>query len=158
MAQTYRAAMLVGRREVLNGPTGEENELQFVALGLVAGVAPDRSARLHQVLAAMAGGNAIALDDDAITVEIVQRVPATVAAMIRPRRDWWALPIAALLFEGDDATARAWRVRLADRGGPIVPLLRAQRVYDPMRLVRERAVSVNTAAAGGNAFLMTLDE
>ena len=40
--------------------------------------------------------------------------------------------------------------------GPIVPLLMPEHDYDLTRLVHERTVSINTAAAGGNASLMTI--
>jgi len=63
---------------------------------------------------------------------------------------------AALLFAGPDEEADAWRRKLAARDGPVVPLLRPEPVYDQTRLVLERTVSINTAAAGGNASLMAL--
>src|SRR5699024_5660789 len=49
--------------------------------------------------------------------------------------------------------------RLAERDGVIVPVVALQDgdTNVPLeRLVRERAISINTAAAGGNATLMTM--
>lgn len=62
----------------------------------------------------------------------------------------------ALLLDGPDKEADAWRERLAARDGPIVALLRPEPIYDQARLANERTVSINTAAAGGNASLMAL--
>ena len=47
---------------------------------------------------------------------------------------------------------------LAAREGAIVPVIRGgAEGCDPLRLVEERVVSTNTAAAGGNASLMALE-
>jgi RHH-type proline utilization regulon transcriptional repressor/proline dehydrogenase/delta 1-pyrroline-5-carboxylate dehydrogenase len=66
----------------------------------------------------------------------------------------------AVLFAGSDARALEIRQALAAREGPIVPLLRVDSTHpgDPMRLVRERTVTINTTASGGNASLLSLAE
>ena len=68
----------------------------------------------------------------------------------------------AVLFEGMGAL-RALNQRIAQRAGPILAVhgltsdaLAAGAAYAPERLLAERSVSVNTAAAGGNASLMTI--
>ena len=71
--------------------------------------------------------------------------------------------LAFALLEGDEAaTAEAAR-RLASRDGPIVRLqalssarLAAGEDYNLADLVEECATAANTAAAGGNASLMTI--
>ena len=65
-------------------------------------------------------------------------------------------PTLTLLFDGPDAEADEWRRKLAARDGPIVPLVRPHPRYDLTRLVVERCVSINTAAAGGNASLLAI--
>jgi RHH-type proline utilization regulon transcriptional repressor/proline dehydrogenase/delta 1-pyrroline-5-carboxylate dehydrogenase len=62
--------------------------------------------------------------------------------------------IAAALFAGSPDELLALSRRLAERDGPIVPLHAAP--YRHESLVDEVSLSVNTAAAGGNASLMTL--
>jgi RHH-type proline utilization regulon transcriptional repressor/proline dehydrogenase/delta 1-pyrroline-5-carboxylate dehydrogenase len=62
--------------------------------------------------------------------------------------------VAAALFAGSQEELLAISRRLAERDGPIVPVHRAP--YRPESLVDEVSLSVNTAAAGGNASLMTL--
>ncbi|MFY3337310.1 hypothetical protein ACOTEA_12230, partial [Achromobacter xylosoxidans] len=69
----------------------------------------------------------------------------------------------AVLFEGDGDTLRALNQRIAQRPGAILAVhgltsdaLAAGAAYVPERLLTERSISVNTAAAGGNASLMTI--
>ena len=65
----------------------------------------------------------------------------------------------AALLECDDAGFLQWSQALAGRPGPLVLPIRCQ-AGQPVRLERlwhERALSHNTAAAGGNAALMTLE-
>ena len=63
----------------------------------------------------------------------------------------------------DGDALRALNQRIAQRAGPILAVhgltsdaLAAGAAYAPERLLAERSVSVNTAAAGGNASLMTI--
>jgi len=65
----------------------------------------------------------------------------------------------AVLHHGDADALRAVCQALAQRPGPIVGVtgLPTGATDVPLeRLVHERSVSVNTAAAGGNASLMTI--
>jgi len=69
----------------------------------------------------------------------------------------------AVLFEGDSDALLELNRRLAAREGPIVSVqglttdgLSQGMYYALEPLVVERAVSINTAAAGGNASLMTI--
>src|SRR5690606_18615922 len=74
-----------------------------------------------------------------------------------------ALDFQTVLFEGDSDALLAWNKELAQRDGPIVSVqglrteaLMAGDSYRLERLLREVSVSVNTAAAGGNASLMMI--
>ena len=70
-----------------------------------------------------------------------------------------AQPLDAVLHHGDAASLSAVCAALAHRAGPIVGVtaLEPGAVDIPLeRLLIERALSVNTAAAGGNASLMTI--
>lgn len=70
----------------------------------------------------------------------------------------------AVLFEGDSDALLKLIQDVAQRGGPIVSVQgvaagafeRGDDDYALERLLSERSVSVNTAAAGGNANLMTI--
>jgi RHH-type proline utilization regulon transcriptional repressor/proline dehydrogenase/delta 1-pyrroline-5-carboxylate dehydrogenase len=71
---------------------------------------------------------------------------------------------AAALFEGAAEATREWHEALAARAGPIVTpqclttaeLAAGADGYVLERLLAEVSISINTAAAGGNASLMTL--
>ena len=87
-------------------------------------------------------------------------VPAGVPADVRDAIDWQQDPrdaaIQLVLCEGD-TTAAEWRRHLATRDGARVRVVTpVEGSYPLVWLVAERVVSVNTAAAGGNASLMTL--
>ena len=65
------------------------------------------------------------------------------------------------LLEGGADDVRNFTARLVARPGPLIPIhalstesLAAGAIYNPAWLVHERSVSINTAAAGGNAALM----
>ncbi len=155
-AETYRSRSLAGLRLSLVGPTGEDNSLSFLPRGTLAGVAGTTAGALHQILAAVATGNRIVFGDDEPVRMLRSVLPPLVAANVGIDADWAMGSFAALLFDGPDASADDWRRRLAARDGPILPLLRPQPIYDPARLVVERSLSINTAAAGGNASLMAM--
>ncbi len=60
--------------------------------------------------------------------------------------------ISGVLWWGDDATARKIEQHLAQRSGPILPLIPG--LPDRARVLAERHVCVDTTAAGGNAALL----
>ncbi|MBN8443208.1 MAG: trifunctional transcriptional regulator/proline dehydrogenase/L-glutamate gamma-semialdehyde dehydrogenase [Thauera sp.] len=155
-ADACRARRLAGLRLALPGPTGEDNSLRFVPRGLVAGVAGSAAGYLHQLLAALASGNRIVFGDDPLARRVLSSLPDGIRSRARLDARWFEAAFGALLFDGADADADAWQARLAARPGPIVPLLRPTPDYDHGRLVHERSVSINTAAAGGNASLMAM--
>ena len=72
----------------------------------------------------------------------------------RLARDEGAADLAAVLFAGSGESLLEVQARLATREGPVVPVYVAP--YPAEFLVGEVSLSVNTAAAGGNASLMTI--
>jgi RHH-type proline utilization regulon transcriptional repressor/proline dehydrogenase/delta 1-pyrroline-5-carboxylate dehydrogenase len=92
--------------------------------------------------------------------EIAERIAAQAGGRCEIVTDALAMASDAVLFAGSDERATEIRQALADREGPIVPLLRvdANRPGDPMRLVCERTLTINTTASGGNASLLSLAE
>ncbi|MBN8558678.1 MAG: hypothetical protein J0L74_13580, partial [Burkholderiales bacterium] len=72
-------------------------------------------------------------------------------------------PVAALMFEGDGDALLQVGALVAAREGALVRVesrssdeLAAGHGYDLAALVHEQSISTNTAAAGGNAQLMTM--
>ncbi|MFT4235733.1 MAG: hypothetical protein QM607_12140, partial [Microbacterium sp.] len=89
------------------------------------------------------------------------RLPLDVQTQVALASDWRSpqVDFEAVLLHGDPQAALAVGAALAARPGPIVTLtaLPPGDTAIPLeRLLNERAVSVNTAAAGGNASLMTM--
>jgi RHH-type proline utilization regulon transcriptional repressor/proline dehydrogenase/delta 1-pyrroline-5-carboxylate dehydrogenase len=88
-------------------------------------------------------------------------LPAEVQAHVAVANDWTADTVVfdAALHHGDAQALSGVMRRLAERPGPIVGVraFAAGATDIPLEsLVVERALSVNTAAAGGNASLMTI--
>lgn len=89
------------------------------------------------------------------------QLPAAVQACVTWTPDWTAASTVfdAVLLHGGAQAAHEVCARLAERAGPIVALqclAPGKGSVHLDRLMVERVLSVNTAAAGGNARLMTL--
>ncbi|KMN29847.1 transcriptional regulator [Chromobacterium sp. LK1] len=140
----------------LPGPTGERNSLQFAPRGKVACQAATTQALAEQLAAAFATGNRALLPAN----EAGRELAAKLGALVELDADVLAADVGAVLFSGSEAEAEAAQRALAARDGALVPLLRAdaQGHYNLHRLVVERALSVNTTAAGGNASLMSIGD
>ena len=141
----------------LPGPTGEANTLEWQPRGVIACIADDAAVLLAQTRAARAGGN----------TPLWVRSPLAHAA--KDRLDGERVIFAdnldpkavdAVLLDAAPERGARIRAKLASTSGPIVPVIvpDVQGGYDPARLVFERTVTVNTAAAGGNAALLSLSE
>jgi RHH-type transcriptional regulator, proline utilization regulon repressor / proline dehydrogenase / delta 1-pyrroline-5-carboxylate dehydrogenase len=153
----------VGGRTELKGPVGERNVYTLRRRGRIAAVAASERGLLIQIGAILATGN-----DAVVSAALAERsllgLPAELAHRISRVEDPFGAPVLAFaLLEGDEAaTAEALR-KLATRPGPIVRLqplssarLAAGEDYNLADLVEESAIATNTAAAGGNASLMTI--
>ncbi|RVT89989.1 bifunctional proline dehydrogenase/L-glutamate gamma-semialdehyde dehydrogenase PutA [Rhodovarius crocodyli] len=117
---------------LLPGPVGEENRYELHPRGTVlcAGSSPEDLRAQREVCRAT--GNIARAGDD-------------------------PTGCAAVLFAGDEAALLAMLARVAALDGPILPVIVARDgVYPTEMLVQERSISINTAAAGGNASLMSL--
>jgi RHH-type transcriptional regulator, proline utilization regulon repressor / proline dehydrogenase / delta 1-pyrroline-5-carboxylate dehydrogenase len=156
------AASPVGLSVLLPGPTGERNTYTLRPREAVLCVAADRIDLLHAlgfVLAADA--RAVWFDDEEARAALAE-LPAPLRRRVKLVADAMAVPLDAALIHGDAAAVAALSVSLARRGGAIVSLqaapagARGGRTFVIERLLAERSVSVNTAAAGGNASLMTI--
>jgi RHH-type proline utilization regulon transcriptional repressor/proline dehydrogenase/delta 1-pyrroline-5-carboxylate dehydrogenase len=151
-----------GLQAVLSGPTGERNVYRVQArqrvlcrVGAHAGAEDDA---LLQIAAVLAVGGTALLPDSA--ADICARLPATVQAALVKVAEGEPIEADAALLHGSAQEAQALAAQLAAQPGPIVTLttLPPGATDVPLaRLVTERSVSTNTAAAGGNASLMTLE-
>ncbi len=123
----------------LPGPTGESNRYRIgprgrvVCLGDVSG--GNEGVLRHQMTAARRFGNDVGADrpEDGDALKSIA-------------------PLDAVFAEGDDEALRSIRRALAERPGPIVPLLTSRN--EVCGLVSERTLCIDTTASGGNASLM----
>ncbi|ANQ86921.1 bifunctional proline dehydrogenase/pyrroline-5-carboxylate dehydrogenase [Azoarcus olearius] len=152
------ARSLAGCHCALPGPTGEANTLRFVGRGVVLCVADCAPALLAQLAAALATGNSALFEAGAAAYRVAAELPSALGGWLGVRGHGPDPVFAVALFDGDTEAEWLLRRRLAERPGPLVAVLRADGAgrYPLHRLVAERVVSINTAAAGGNAALMTL--
>jgi RHH-type proline utilization regulon transcriptional repressor/proline dehydrogenase/delta 1-pyrroline-5-carboxylate dehydrogenase len=150
----YRVTSPLRRECAFAGPTGQRDTLHFVPRGTLACVADRPFGLARQAAAALAGGNRLVLPDSPFSRELAAALGDLVEISLSP------LPqnVALVLFEGDVSLERPLRTAFAASSGAIVPLVRPDAAgrYELYRLVAERSVSVNTAAAGGNAALLSL--
>lgn len=157
LAEQYMRTTLLGSTLALPGPTGERNSLAFFARGVVLCVASTTGALLNQLAAAFATGNRA----------LVLAQPQTIIPEGLPPQVLDLIEIVGTVQDCPDefqvALVEAWtapdiRLALAERHGAIVGVIETSEegVIPLWRLVAERAVCVNTTAAGGNASLMTL--
>ncbi|MFT4266053.1 MAG: L-glutamate gamma-semialdehyde dehydrogenase, partial [Xenophilus sp.] len=156
-----------GEALVLPGPTGERNVYSLAPRGAVLCVAatPEGAQAQWEALRPL-GNRALWLDAPAArafaaTLPEAER-HAACAFVAEAALDEAGFD--AVLFEGDPDALRALHERVAARGGPIVSvqglagtdLASGRGRYARAQLVVERSVSTNTAAAGGNASLMSI--
>jgi RHH-type proline utilization regulon transcriptional repressor/proline dehydrogenase/delta 1-pyrroline-5-carboxylate dehydrogenase len=149
----------IGPARVLAGPTGQADFYALRPRDAVLCLATDDADRLVQLAAVLAvGASAVWRPADGA---LRARLPAAVAERIVLAQDWTraGMPIDAVLHHGDADALRAVCAALAAQPGPIVgveALAPGEDAVTLSRLVVERSLSVNTAAAGGNASLMTI--
>jgi len=138
----------------LPGPTGETNTLRFIARGAALCVAAEPEDALRQIAAAVAAGNRIVLSSPAAT-DLLTQLPGPVRALVSLAEKAVTCDVALCVPAQTPALRRA----LAARDGPRVRVVSPADEgggYPLDALVVEQTLTVNTAAAGGNASLMTL--
>ncbi|WP_353645675.1 bifunctional proline dehydrogenase/L-glutamate gamma-semialdehyde dehydrogenase PutA [Mesorhizobium sp. WSM2239] len=140
----------------LPGPTGEANTLTLLPRGRVLCLGPDSETLLAQAIQALAAGNAVLAvapgAPAALNVLTGKGLPIAALDGILDPAQLKTLGIDVVAFSGAAEPARAIRQALAERQGPIVPLV--TEILYPAAYAHERAVCVDTTAAGGNASLL----
>ncbi|QFR32576.1 trifunctional transcriptional regulator/proline dehydrogenase/L-glutamate gamma-semialdehyde dehydrogenase [Ancylobacter sp. TS-1] len=147
-----------GHRAELAGPVGERNLYALSPRGTVLCLAATEKGLAVQIAAALATGNRVLLEGSflpALPDAVKDRV-----SMVDGLED---AAFDAVLFEGDGDALRQLNETVAQREGPIVlvhgltPDAIARGEGYPLDLLMlEHSVSTNTAAAGGNASLMSI--
>ena len=164
-ARSFANRSALGLERELPGPVGERNLYALHPRGRILLVPKTEAGLLRQVAAALATGNAVAIDDVAALKPALADLPTSVAARVTWSADWEKSgPFAGALVEGDAEDVRRANRKIAGLPGPLVLVQAASSedlASDPEAyclnwLLEEVSTSINTAAAGGNASLMAI--
>jgi len=165
LCDRYGELALSGLTQLLVGPTGERNSYSLLPRERVLCLAADdkeaKTDLLAQLAACLAVGTQVLWQDNAQNRTLLTSLPSEVQARIQLVADWANSEVGfdALLHHGDSDQLREVAKLAAARAGAIVGvhgLHRGETDIPLERLLIEHALSVNTAAAGGNASLMTI--
>ena len=156
--EQYIHTSLLGSTLALPGPTGERNTLSFAARGAILCAASNIGTLLNQLAAVLATGNTavvVARARDLIPPSLPELVRNAMQVVDNIDATQSTFQIALV----ETSLSHALRPVLAARGGALVSVIETSEEHSiPLwRLVAERALCVNTTAAGGNASLMTLE-
>jgi len=161
LCQQYGELAQAGTQRVLPGPTGERNTWTLMPRERVLCVADNEQDALIQLAAALATGCEVLWPEDGLHRDLAKQLPKAVTARIHfAKADvLTSQPFDAVIYHGDSDQLRELCEQVAARSGAIVSVQGFARGEDNLQLERlyvERSLSVNTAAAGGNASLMTI--
>ena len=145
---TLRAgiATKAGQTRDLPGPTGESNRWSTHPRGPILCLGPSPDDAAEQARQAIGAGCA------ALTVAPGARSANAVDGVLDPASLGGLTGFDAVAWWGGEPAARAMRIALAGRAGPIVPLVAAGELAP--HCIAERHVCIDTTAAGGNATLL----
>jgi RHH-type proline utilization regulon transcriptional repressor/proline dehydrogenase/delta 1-pyrroline-5-carboxylate dehydrogenase len=162
----YAERSRLGLRLDLPGPVGEANTYLLRPKGTLLCVPATEFGLLAQVSAALATGNAARVLAPPALLAALNGLPAGLGERVMAAGDLadGVAGCAAVLFEGGGDALRSFAAEIAAAAGPVRPIFAAAsgslrtgaEEYTLDLLLEERSVSTNTAAAGGNASLMTL--
>lgn len=147
----------------LPGPVGEKNRYSFHPRGLILAMPETDKGLYRQLAAAFATGNCVAIFIRQGMAEMINSMPEKVKARIKvidtlENNE----PFAGALIEGEADRVMQIQKQIARLNGPLVLTQAMSRAdldhsgYCLNWLLEEVSLSVNTAAAGGNASLMAI--
>ncbi|EOI3550739.1 trifunctional transcriptional regulator/proline dehydrogenase/L-glutamate gamma-semialdehyde dehydrogenase [Cronobacter turicensis] len=161
LCEHYLALSQSGVQRTLPGPTGERNTYTLLPRERVLCLADNEQDVLVQLAAATSAGSRVLWVDEPLQRTLAKQLPAAVNAIIDFAKPdvLFSQFFDAVIYHGDSDQLRALCVKVAAREGAIVSVQGFARGETNLLLERlwlERSLSVNTAAAGGNASLMTI--
>ncbi|ELY4854155.1 trifunctional transcriptional regulator/proline dehydrogenase/L-glutamate gamma-semialdehyde dehydrogenase [Cronobacter turicensis] len=161
LCEHYLALSQSGVQRTLPGPTGERNTYTLLPRERVLCLADNEQDLLVQLAAATSAGSRVLWVDEPLQRTLAKQLPAAVNAIIDFAKPdvLFSQFFDAVIYHGDSDQLRALCEKVAAREGAIVSVQGFARGETNLLLERlwlERSLSVNTAAAGGNASLMTI--
>ena len=154
LAEKYAVTSLRKTTLVLPGPTGERNTLAFASRGRIFCAANSFNVFLNQLAAVLATENIPVLSTNTLAL-IPPSLPDSIKRIILSAEGNSIDSQVALI---ESTLLASLRPVIAAQEDCIISVIetRDNELVPLWRLLAERAVSVNTTAAGGNASLMTL--
>ncbi|EOC1564792.1 trifunctional transcriptional regulator/proline dehydrogenase/L-glutamate gamma-semialdehyde dehydrogenase [Cronobacter dublinensis] len=161
LCEHYLTLSQSGVQRTLPGPTGERNTYTLLPRERVLCLADNEQDLLVQLAAVTSAGSRVLWPDESLQRTLAKQLPAAVNAIIDfAKQDvLFSQSFDAVIYHGDSDQLRALCEKVAAREGAIVSVQGFGRGETNLLLERlwlERSLSVNTAAAGGNASLMTI--
>ncbi|SET12935.1 trifunctional transcriptional regulator/proline dehydrogenase/L-glutamate gamma-semialdehyde dehydrogenase [Thorsellia anophelis] len=165
LSERYLIESQSGIERTLIGPTGEKNSYLIKPRHSVYTQANSLQDYLTQLLAMTAIGASVIWERNTHTEHLFSMLPKPIQAsihMVEHFKDSLASSVIApdaILFHGDADILLNLQKVIAQSLQPIIPIVALPAFEDniPLELFYfERSLSVNTAAAGGNASLMTI--
>ena len=162
---------LIGIEKELPGPTGERNTYLLLARGQVLCQAKTEFGAKLQLANCLASANKafFSVEKGSAVATFLEQLPEALQSHIQLITDLDALfndqqsTLGAALLEGDSDQLKTLAERLASYAAAIIQpqilsteALKEGQNYRLERLCVERSLSINTAAAGGNATLMAM--
>ena len=146
----------------LPGPTGEDNQYTVLPRSRVLCLADNEEQLLNQFATIFAiDSQVVILENNVVALKLMQSLPENLRKRLHMAKDVETGDFEAVLHHGNKNQLMQLQTKIATRTGAIVAITHlndnaSQIPLEPLLI--ERALSVNTAAAGGNASLMTLQD
>ena len=152
----------------MTGPTGELNLYHLAARQRILCIADQLEALKHQCAMVLHLGSQVVLSaNDPVAMQLMQVLPVEISKRMLSIADPSQGDVDAILHHGNDQQLLQLQKQVAERTGAIISIHHRHSMYADNNstfpfaahtLLVERAVSINTTAAGGNASLMMLDD
>jgi RHH-type proline utilization regulon transcriptional repressor/proline dehydrogenase/delta 1-pyrroline-5-carboxylate dehydrogenase len=158
-AKIYRSRQVVGNRLSLPGPTGEENTLVFLPRNRVMIRPLTPVGFFNQLLAVLACEALAVFSKNTLIESWLSALPQAVRPFLIQSDEPHQRTYSAVLFEGSVTDAQNLAAECARQEGERVRVQHQIEAtpYDVLGLLVERCLTINTAAAGGNAALASLE-
>ncbi|MCW2253970.1 RHH-type proline utilization regulon transcriptional repressor/proline dehydrogenase/delta 1-pyrroline-5-carboxylate dehydrogenase [Providencia alcalifaciens] len=150
-----------GTSRLLPGPTGEKNTYTLYPRGTILCISDNEKDCLVQLAGVLSSGCHALWPESDMHQRLYKALPEKVRNVISVTKNWQEHTghIEAVIHHGDSDQLKSVCEIVANRKGPIISVQGFERSETNLlleRLVHERSLSINTAAAGGNASLMTI--
>lgn len=155
-------AFCSGHHYELQGPTGESNQYVVLPRKRVLSLADQEQDQIQQLCAIFAvGSQPTVLAENTFVLKYLQKMPKEIANSFSIIQNIETDQFDAVLHHGTKVELQKLQSKIAARKGAIIGVTHLEPLSHDIpleRFVIERAISINTAAAGGNASLMTLTQ